>query len=148
MKRKIFITGIAVVSLIALLGCQQKQPVAQPGQPETKTSTATLEIKPPVVTQQAQQASLQISPTTSEVANQIGVMMKNGKMTVLMRDGSTSAMDKTLTLSDGTQVMTDGTVVVPGGVKKAIVNGMGITMDGVIVPSSKLLQMVTPATKK
>lgn len=146
MKRKIFITGITVVSLIALLGCQQKQPVAQPGQPETKTSTATLTVTPP--TQQPQQASLQVLPPTSEVANQIGVMMKNGKMTVLMRDGSTSAMDKTLTLSDGTQVMTDGTVVVPGGVKKAIVNGMGITMDGVIVPSSKLLQMVTPATKK
>ena len=58
MKRKIFTVGIVVLSLVVFAGCQKK-PAAKVI-PETKTSTATLDILPS--TQETTTATLQIKP--------------------------------------------------------------------------------------
>lgn len=63
MKGKMLIAGVATLSMAALFGCQQQAAVT-PAQPETKTSTATLQIMPP--TQQDTSASVTITPAGQE----------------------------------------------------------------------------------
>jgi len=154
MKRKMLITGVAALSVFALIGCQQ--PVAVTTQPETKTSTATLEILPP--TQQTSAASLEILPPTQQTSTSleiltpragglpgapgtdaivegntrdaIGVFMKDGKMMTMMNGGLTGEMSADMTMSDGTKVMMTGKVMTNDGSTMMMKEGDAVLMTG------------------
>jgi hypothetical protein len=57
------------------------------------------------------------------------VMMENGKMMV-MKGGTTTEMDKEMTMSNGAVVMTDGSVKMKDGSTKQLKNGDCVYMDG------------------
>jgi len=57
------------------------------------------------------------------------VMMEDGKM-MTMKGGSSMAMDKDMTMSNGTMVMADGTVKMKNGKTMMMKNGDCIYMDG------------------
>src|ERR1019366_5781163 len=74
-------------------------------------------------------ASMCITAFAGDMMSHDGVMMKDGKMMV-MKSGSTTAMNDTMTMSDGTKVMTDGGVMMSDGTKMMMKDGDCISMDG------------------
>lgn len=57
------------------------------------------------------------------------VMMEGGKM-MMMKGGSSMAMDKDMSMSNGTTVMTDGTVKMKNGTTKMLKDGQCVYMNG------------------
>jgi hypothetical protein len=57
------------------------------------------------------------------------IMMEDGKMMV-MKGGSTMAMDKDMKMANGTMVMTDGSVKMKDGKKMMMKDGQCVYMDG------------------
>jgi hypothetical protein len=68
---------------------------------------------------------------------QMCVIMKDDKLMV-MDNGTTSAMDKDMTMDDGTKVMTDGHYMKPGGEKIKMKNGDCIMKDGSVTTIDKM----------
>ncbi len=98
MKGKMFMASVAALSVFALIGCQQQpQQAATQTQPETKTSTATLEVLPP--TQQTTSASLEVLPPTQEGDKMMGES-KTIKTSTMESDPS--GKKDAMTESDGT----------------------------------------------
>ncbi|MGA2090480.1 MAG: DUF6799 domain-containing protein [Endomicrobiales bacterium] len=58
------------------------------------------------------------------------VMMKDGKMIVVMKSGKKQMMDKSMVMSNGTIVMPDGTYVLTDGTKKVMNEGDRMDMEG------------------
>jgi ribosomal protein L14 len=59
------------------------------------------------------------------------VMMEDGKMMSMM-GGTTTAMDKDMTMKNGTVVMTDGTVKMKDGKTMMLKDGDCVMMDGTV----------------
>lgn len=148
MKGKFLITGVTALSVIAFFGCQQPQQ-QQPAStlPETKTSTATLEIMAP--TEQTTSASLEIMAPTQEgaMAEMMGVYMKDGKMMTMMNDGSSAMMEASVMLMDGSKVMTDGQVVMKDGTTAMMKDGEGMLVTGGNVSAEAMMGMTVTPTK-
>jgi hypothetical protein len=60
-----------------------------------------------------------------------GVMMHDGKMMMMKKDGAASGpMENAMTMSNGTTVMTDGTVKMKDGSETHMKDGEMMMMDG------------------
>jgi hypothetical protein len=66
-----------------------------------------------------------------------GVMMKNGKMTMMQDGKEVTRMDRETTLSDGTKVMMNGKMVMKGGKEVQMKEGQMVMMDGKMMESGK-----------
>jgi len=63
-------------------------------------------------------------------AEKDGIMMKNGKMTMMQDGKEVTRMDRETTLSDGTRVMMNGKMVMKGGKETQMKEGQMVMMDG------------------
>lgn len=66
-----------------------------------------------------------------------GVMMKNGKMTMMQDGKEVTRIDRETTLSDGTKVMMNGKIVMKGGKEVQMKEGQMVMMDGKMMESGK-----------
>ncbi len=165
MKGKMLITGVAVLSIAALFGCQQQG--ATTVQPETKTSTATLQINPP--TQQSTTANVEITGATGAGAagssattaagtstsqqspigaavegntrDLLGVFMKDGKMMTMTNGGTTGTMSADMTMADGSVVTMSGKVMINGGGTMMMKEGDAMLMSGSKVTTQAMMGM-------
>jgi len=62
------------------------------------------------------------------------VALKDGKV-IVVRDGQTETLTKTITLSSHMQIAPDGSCVYPNGSSARLVDGQIFRLDGVSVPS-------------
>ena len=74
-------------------------------------------------------------------AEMTGVMMKDGKMMMMMDGKPTGPMDHEITMSDGTKVMTDGTMKMKDGREMHMKDGMMMMMDGKMMEGGKAMEM-------
>jgi len=70
-------------------------------------------------------------------AEKDGVMMKNGKMTMMQDGKEVTRMDRETTLSDGTKVMMNGKMVMKGGKEMQMKEGQMVMMDGKMAEGGK-----------
>ena len=70
-----------------------------------------------------------------------GVMMHDGKMTMMKAGQPATAMEHEITMSDGTIVEVDGTVKSKDGKEFHLQNGEMIMMDGHLMKGGKPAQM-------
>jgi hypothetical protein len=70
-------------------------------------------------------------------AEKDGVMMKNGKMTMMQDGKEVARMDRETTLSDGTRIMMNGKMVTKGGKEVQMKEGQMVMMDGKMMGSDK-----------
>ena len=73
-------------------------------------------------------------------ADMDGVMMKDGKMMMMMGGKATGPMDKEMTMSDGTKVKPDGSIVMKDGKMMMMKNGQMMMMDGKMMDSGKAME--------
>src|SRR5262245_34100199 len=73
-----------------------------------------------------------------------GVLMRNGKMTMMKAGKAMDPMTASLTMSNGAVVMPDGTVKLPGGEQLHLKNGQMVMMDGTIMDGGKPKPMMKP----
>ena len=71
-----------------------------------------------------------------------GVMMKDGRMMMMMDGKPKGAMDHDMTMADGTKVMTDGTVKMKNGKEMHMMDGQMMTMDGKMMEGGKAMKMM------
>jgi len=91
-----------------------------------KYGTATLAI--------AALLSVSFLAARVEAAEMVGVMMKDGKMMMMMKDGkATGPMDHQMTMTDGSMVMPDGTLKMKDGMTMRVKEGQMVTMDGKVM---------------
>jgi hypothetical protein len=69
-----------------------------------------------------------------------GVMMKDGKMMMMMGGKPTGPMDKEMTMSDGTKVKPDGSMTMKDGKMMKMKNGQMMMMDGKMMDSGKAME--------
>ena len=69
-----------------------------------------------------------------------GVMMKNGKMTMMQDGKEVTRMARETTLSDGTRVMMNGKMVTKDGKEVQMKEGQTVMMDGKMMGSDKDLK--------
>ena len=70
-----------------------------------------------------------------------GVMMKDGKMVMMMDGKATGPMEHEMTMSDGTKVMTDGMVKMKDGKEMHMKDGQMMMMDGKMMEGGKAMEM-------
>ena len=70
-----------------------------------------------------------------------GVMMKDGKMMMMMDGKATGPMEHEMTMSDGSKVMTDGMVKMKDGKEMHMKDGMMMMMDGKMMEGGKAMEM-------
>ena len=70
-----------------------------------------------------------------------GVMMKDGKMMMMMDGKAAGPMDHDMTLSDGTKVMKDGMVKMKDGKEMPMKEGQMLMMDGKMMEGGKAMEM-------
>ena len=70
-------------------------------------------------------------------AEKDGVMMKNGKMTMMQDGKEVTRMARETTLSDGTRVMMNGKMVTKDGKEVQMKEGQTVMMDGKMMGSDK-----------
>ena len=70
-----------------------------------------------------------------------GVMMKDGKMMMMMDGKAAGPMDHEMTMADGTKVMADGPVKMKDGKEMHMKDGQMMMMDGKIMEGSKAMEM-------
>ena len=70
-------------------------------------------------------------------AEKDGVMMKNGKMTMMQDGKEVTRMDRETTLSDGTKVMMNGKMVMKSGKEVQMKEGQTVMMDGKMMEGGK-----------
>jgi len=70
-----------------------------------------------------------------------GVMMKNGKMTMMQDGKEVTRMDRETTLSDGTRIMMNGKMVMKGGKEMQMTEGQMVMMDGKMMGGDKDVKM-------
>ena len=70
-----------------------------------------------------------------------GVMMKDGKMMMMMDGKATGPMDHDMTMSDGTKVMTNGMVKMKDGKEMHMKDGQMMMMDGKMMEGGKAMKM-------
>jgi hypothetical protein len=71
-----------------------------------------------------------------------GVMMKDGKMMMMMDGKPAGPMDHDMTMSDGTKVMKDGMVKMKDGKEMHMKDGQMMMMDGKIMEGGKAMEMM------
>ena len=69
-----------------------------------------------------------------------GVMMKDGKMMMMMGGKATGPMDKEMTMSDGTKVKPDGSMMMKDGKMMKMKDGQMMMMDGKMMDSGKAME--------
>jgi len=74
-------------------------------------------------------------------AEKEGVMMKNGKMTMMQDGKEVTRMDRETTLSDGSRVMMNGKMVMKGGKEMQMKEGQMVMMDGKLMGGDKDVKM-------
>ena len=74
-----------------------------------------------------------------------GVMMKDGKMMMMMDGKPTGAMEHDMTMADGTKVMTNGTVMMKSGKEMHMKDGQMMMMDGKMMEGGKAMKMMDDA---
>ena len=70
-------------------------------------------------------------------AEKDGVMMKNGKMTMMQDGKEVTRMARETTLSDGTRVMMNGKMVMKGGKEMQMKEGQMVMLDGKMIGDDK-----------
>ena len=70
-------------------------------------------------------------------AEKDGVMMKNGKMTMMQDGKEVTRMARETTLSDGTRVMMNGKMVTKDGKEVQMKEGQTVMMDGKMMGTDK-----------
>ena len=70
-----------------------------------------------------------------------GVMMKEGKMMMMMDGKAAGPMDHDMTMSDGTKVMKDGMVKMKDGKEMHMKDGQMMMMDGKLMEGGKAMEM-------
>ena len=70
-------------------------------------------------------------------AEKDGVMMKNGKMTMMQDGKEVTRMARETTLSDGTRVMMNGKMVTKDGKEVQMKEGQTVMMDGKMMVGDK-----------
>ena len=70
-----------------------------------------------------------------------GVMMKDGKMMMMMDGKAAGPMDHDVTMSDGTKVMKDGMVKMKDGKEMHMKDGQMMMMDGKMMEGGKAMEM-------
>jgi hypothetical protein len=70
-------------------------------------------------------------------AEKDGIMMKDGKMTVMHDGREIARMDRETTLSNGTKVMMKGKLVMKDGKEVQMQEGQMVMMDGKMMEESK-----------
>jgi len=74
-------------------------------------------------------------------AEMAGVMMKDGKMMMMMKDGkATGPMDHEMTMPNGQKVMPDGTTKMKDGKEMRMQEGQMMTMDGKMMEGGKAME--------
>lgn len=73
-------------------------------------------------------------------ADMDGVMMKDGKMMMMMGGKATGPMDKEMTMSDGTKVKPDGSMMMKDGKMMKMKDGQMMMMDGKMMDSGKAME--------
>ena len=73
-------------------------------------------------------------------AEMSGVMMKDGKMMMMMDGKPTGPMDHEMTMSDGTKVKPDGSMMMKDGKIMMMKNGQMMMMDGKMMDSGKAME--------
>jgi hypothetical protein len=71
-----------------------------------------------------------------------GVMMKDGKMMMMMDGKASGPMDHDITMSDGTKVMKDGMVKMKDGKEMPMKEGQIMMMDGKMMEGGKAMEMM------
>ncbi len=89
-----------------------------------------MKLSPMMDTLQKQVDDLKMKATSMDKTNMTGVMMKDGKMMTVWKDGKTDMMTENVTMSDGTKVMMDGKIVKPDGTSMMMKEGQDIGMNG------------------
>ena len=74
-------------------------------------------------------------------AEKDGVMMKNGKMTMMQDGKEVTRMARETTLSDGTRVMMNGKMVTKDGKEVQMKEGQTVMMDGKMMVGDKDVKM-------
>jgi len=74
-------------------------------------------------------------------AEMSGVMMKDGKMMMMMDGKATGPMDHDMSMSDGTKVMKDGMVKMKDGKEMHMKDGQMMMMDGKMMEGGKAMEM-------
>ena len=70
-------------------------------------------------------------------AEKDGIMMKDGKMTMMVDGKEITRMDRETTLSNGTKVMMKGKLVTKDGKEMQMTEGQMVMMDGKMMESAK-----------
>jgi hypothetical protein len=81
--------------------------------------------------------SVSFLASSGVAAEKDGVMMKNGKMTMMQDGKEVTRMDRETTLSDGTRVMMNGKMVMKDGKEMQMKEGQMVMMDGKMMEGSK-----------
>ena len=81
--------------------------------------------------------SVSFLASSGVAAEKDGVMMKNGKMTMMQDGKEVTRMARETTLSDGTRVMMNGKMVTKDGKEVQMKEGQTVMMDGKMMGSDK-----------
>lgn len=107
MHKKIFIAGMAIVSMLSLAGCG-----------ETTSTTSTTSTT---------------APDAASTGMSAGILsFANGKVMVTGANGSNQAITQDTTLPNGTKVTMDGNVTLANGVMEKLEEGAMINADGTL----------------
>ncbi len=74
-------------------------------------------------------------------AEKDGIMMKDGKMTVMHDGKEVGRMDRATTMSNGTKVTLNGKMVTKDGKEMQMTEGQMVMMDGKMVEGGKGMKM-------
>ena len=74
-------------------------------------------------------------------AEKDGIMMKDGKMTVMHDGKEVAKMDRATTMSNGTKVMMNGKMMMKGGKEMQLKEGQTVMMDGKMMEDDKDVKM-------
>ncbi|NWF73455.1 MAG: hypothetical protein HXY51_10515 [Nitrospirae bacterium] len=81
--------------------------------------------------------SVSFLASSGVAAEKDGVMMKDGKMTMMQDGKEVARMDRETTLSDGTRVMMNGRMVTKGGKEMQLKEGQIVMKDGKMMGDDK-----------
>ena len=74
-------------------------------------------------------------------AEKNGIMMKDGRMTVMHDGKEITGMDRETTLSNGTKVMMSGKVIMKDGKETQMQEGQTVMLDGKMIEAIKNMKM-------
>jgi hypothetical protein len=84
------------------------------------------------------------SPNENDRVLKDCILMNNGKMMLVMKNGNMTSLTEDMALSDGSLVLRNGTVIKKGGLRVTLIEGEYIDMTGRISQTKK---MVSPSMK-